>query len=166
MSDRHFEPPPDAFHFESPDGVVLLWLPAQGIVAARALGFVTGEVASAAYAAIDAMPSTPLEGFLDLCTASGFDWSARMRVFRWNVRHVDPKMRFDLLIPSRFERSTRVLSHLLGDRARLHSEPMTFDAAYGLSVRRKTRASLRPPRGHDVDAAQREGRGGGKPSPG
>jgi hypothetical protein len=140
----HFVPPIDAESFASSDGAIVLWFPAPGVVAARATGYVTGQTAKAVYARIDAEPHVPRVGFLDLSRSSGFDWEARTRVLRWNVRHLSADMSFHLLIVPRFVLPTRILAHLLGDRVEFHLEPAGFESAYGLMMRRKARVSQRP----------------------
>jgi hypothetical protein len=126
---------------KAPEGSVLLWFPASGIVAARALGFITGHAAKDAYARIDAQPVVPHEGFLDLSEAVGFDWEARMHVFQWNVRHMCAQTNFHILLVPEFLVATRVLAHLLGDRVEFHLEPASFASAYTLAVKRKSRSS-------------------------
>jgi hypothetical protein len=141
----HFVPPIEAESFTCPDGAIAIWFPAPNIVAARATGFVTGRATKAAYARIDAEPRFPNVGFLDLSRSSGFDWNARMRVLRWNVQHLNADPSFHLLIVPRFVIPTRLLAHLLRDRVEFHLDPASFEAAYALAIRRKTRTSIRAP---------------------
>jgi hypothetical protein len=135
-----FVPPADAEAFASSEGTIFLWFPTPGVVAARAVGFIPGRVARAAYERIDAEPRIPYTGFLDLSESSGFDWSARMQMVHWNVQHLSAEMRFHLLIPPRYILPTRFLVHLLGDRVSFHHESPSFASAYALVAKRKARA--------------------------
>jgi hypothetical protein len=133
-----FDPPSDARSFDGPSCEITIWYPAPGMVAARARGHVRRPVVAAAFTDIDryaAEHGHPGRGFIDMSDLTGFEWSARLVLVRWNVAHRKEAVRLDILSHHWFTTSTlRALATVLGGRLVVHGEAYTFEAAYAASV--------------------------------
>src|SRR5258708_39200759 len=95
-----FEATPSARSFRSGAGEVLIWFPAEGVVAARVTGHIRAGVAAAAYAELDRYALThahPGRGFVDFAEMTEFEWEARGVMIRWNVTHRKKAQRVDIL---------------------------------------------------------------------
>ncbi len=135
-----FEPPGEARSYGDSAGEVTLWFPADGVAAARAVGYIPGGVAAAVYAEIDRVALArehPRRGFVDFSGMTGFDWDAKAIMVRWNVAHRQEAARFDVLTGSWILHAVlAALGKVLGDRLVSHAERSTFDAAYNAELRR------------------------------
>jgi hypothetical protein len=133
-----FDPPSDARSFEDPSCKITLWYPSPGMVAARACGHVRRPVVAAAFTDIDrhaADQGHPGRGFIDMSELTGFEWSARLVLIRWNIAHRKEAVRLDILSHQWFTTSVlRALGTVLGGRLVVHGEAYTFDAAYAAST--------------------------------
>jgi hypothetical protein len=141
-----FAPPDGAALLETPEGSAVVWFPAPGIAAARISGYATGDLARRAYEVTDLQPVVPHEGFLDLYDTTGFDWEARGRALKWNIVHLSPKMMLHMLVQTPpLLMATTVFKRALRDHVEVHTDKASFDSAYSLAVKRRTRATSHPP---------------------
>jgi hypothetical protein len=133
-----FDPPSDARSFDDPSCEITVWYPAPGTVAARARGHVRRPVVAAAFMDIDqhaAQHGHPGRGFIDMSELTGFEWSARLVLVRWNITHRTEAVRLDILSHQWFTTSVlRALATVLGGRLVVHGEAYTFEAAYAAST--------------------------------
>jgi hypothetical protein len=145
-----FAPTDGAFRFDDATGRIVLWFPAPGLCAGSVHGHASGDLARRAYEVVEQQPVIPHEGMIDLYEATGFDWEARGRALKFNIVNLSPRMMLHILVQTPpLIVATKIFRRALQDHVEIHTDRASFDSAYNLAVKRRTRAvhSSPPPRG-------------------